>query len=411
MRNQRRSGPNPKVKAQSGGQATQILEGALLIRAGGQIDHPKFQSHMTSGLLPTWLRASLNDSTKNQIMDEAFRVSQMSAVDIAAESLRASGRQVPRDRFEMIRAAFSSGSLTNVITTSMNAILIATYLDYPDSTIGWVKENDVANYLLQERPRVTKGQSLSPMPENMTADHHSMSDVAETYKVQRYGGQFVVDEIAIINDSLGAIQDKPREMGAGAARLRSDLVWAEIMSNPTLTATGRSLFNSTDANLLTSTSLTHANLKVALARMALIRENSVNLNIMPTHIAVPPSLRDTAREFIGSDTIVVAGSTDVTKGNVNPIFDYNLALITDPRLENGVVHPETGTTHAGSSTTWYLFSAFSPGIEVGFLRGTGRMPRTVTEPLTGGQFGTRWIVTHTVGICPLDWKGLQKHTA
>ena len=166
MRNENRRKHGPVVRAATGSSTSkQSLEGALILRAGGRLDHPGYQGMQSVGLLPPWMRASINDSAKNQIMDLAHQLTKKSAVDICAEALRANGKSVPHDRDDMIRAAFSTGSLGNVMTTSVNAILMATYMDFPDSTVGgWVIEQDVSNYSLQERLRVLKGPSLRRLP-------------------------------------------------------------------------------------------------------------------------------------------------------------------------------------------------------------------------------------------------------
>lgn len=396
-----------------GKQLMRTLQGAMLIRAGGDIGHKCYGTLAGTELLKgaAWLRAGINDSNRNQIMESAAKYSKLSAIDIARESLRASGIDVPFDRDDMLRLAFSSGSLTNSMTTSANAILLAAFMEEMDSTQEWVAETDVSNYLTNERVRVLNGDSMSLHPRNTAADHSTISDVAETYKINRFSKQFMVDEIDFINDSLGALGEMPRRYGPMARRLKPDLVYALVMSNPTLAATSRAFFNSTDANLLTTTAFSKANLSVALARMRVITEGGVSLNIRPTHLIVPATLHDTAYQVTTSPT-ETSGATG-GQGTTNPIYGYGLKPVTDSRLENGVDHPVTGTNYAGSTSTWYLASADNPCVEVGYLRGTGRAPRVVTNVVNGegGIFGVNWVVSHSIGGVIRDWKGFQKHTA
>jgi hypothetical protein len=415
MRNQRPNAPSRSAKG-NGGNHLEALAGALILRCGGSLDSKAYRDPRAAGHLPQWLRAELNDSTRNKIMDQSHILAKMSFVDITRESLRASGKTASHDRDDMIRAAFSTASLGNVLTTSVNAILIATYLEIPDSTIGWTKENtDVANYLLQERPRVPVGGNLSRIPENGEADHDEMSDVVETYKVARYGKQFEIDEIAVINDSLGAIMDKPKQMAIAAARLRPDLVYNLLLSNPTLNATGRAFFNSTDGNLRTSAALSNSTLSGAIAAMKLIRENRVNIDVTPTHLIAPPSLSDVAYQLLMSQLVGIAGTAGSVAqvGTTSPFPRYGLQPISDPRLENGLIDPvDEKTVRAGSATSWYLASSYAPAIEVGFLRGQGTTPRVrswLNEEK--GKFGQGWDVSLTVGVCPLDWRGLQRNNA
>lgn len=410
MRSQLRT-PPPNIRG-SGGASMQALQGAMVLQAGGRLDHPGYQTAAAVHLIPSWLRAGINEPTRNRFMEESHRLSKLSGVDFCRESLRASGRAVPHDVDDMIQAAFSSGSLTNSMTTSMNAKLLAAYLESPDTTQGWVQEDDVPNYLQNERVRTTKGASLSQQPENAEAEHDTIEDVQETYKVKRYSRQIEVDEIAVVNDTLGAIARKPVEFGLAAARLRPDLVYGTLLANPTLNATGRELFNATDGNLITSSALTQAKMTAAIAQMSLIRENSVNIDVTPTHLIVPPSLRDPARVIIGSQINLATTTANAAIGNVNPLYDYNLDLRPEKRLENGVTHPATGTAYSGSATTWYLASQFAPAIEVGYLRGSGRAPKVRSWTYDRqGRFGMGWDVMMVIGVCVLDWKGIEKMTA
>ena len=401
----------PNVIAKNTKISGQALEGAMLLRCGGKLDHKSYQDINAVGLIPSWLRAGINDATRNQLMEQAHKMAKLSAIDIARESLRANGKDVPYDRDEMLRAAFSSGSLTNSMTTSMNALLLSTYLESADTTQGWVREGEIPNYLTAERVRVLKGDSLTEQPEDATAESSTISDTAESYKIKRFSKQFQIDEIAFINDTLGALSQKPVELGYAAARLRPDFVYATIAANPTLTATGRAMFHATEANLLTSTALSEANLGIALARMSVIRENGVNIDVEPSHLIVPPYLRETARRVIGSPMTVSTTTANVPIGTLNTLTDWGLTLVNEKRLENGVSHPSTGVAYSGSTSTWYLASAKAPALEVGYLRGQ-RAPRVRSWTYDrDGKFGMGWDVSLSIGVCPLDWKGLQKMTA
>ncbi len=414
MRSQLRTPPsNLQVRA---GASTQALEAGLILRCGGALDSKAYAHRGAVDKLPGWLRAGINDANRNRVMEEGHRFSKLSAVDLCQHALRAAGKPVPFDRDEMIRAAFSTPSFNNVITTSMNAMLMLKYVEAADTTGGWVVETDVANYLTQERSRVTATKGLSRQPEGAEADHIAPDDLKETYKVARYGSQLVVDEIAIVNDSLGAFAEEAGSMGLAAARLRPDLVYGTLLANPTLAATSLSLFSASNetANLLTSSALSASTLATARKTMALIRENGVNLGLVMTHLIVPPSLGDTAYNLVASQLQLItstSGTADRTTGELNALKRHNFALVEEPRLENGVIHPETGTSYSGSATTWFTASSQAPSLEVGYLQGTGRSPQSRTWQLTGGSYGVGWAVKHVIGICPRDWRGLQKVTA
>jgi len=414
LRASRPQGPAVHVRSHDRDCTMQALEGAMVLRAGGRLDHPAYQSpRAIQAGIPGWLRAPINDAARNRIMEASHRYSDMSAVDLCREALRIEGRDAPHGRQDMIRAAFSSSALTNVFTTNVNAILLSTYLEAPDTTIGWVREQDVADFKTQERPRLAKSAGLQKLPRGGSADHMSRADVGESYRIARYAKQFQVDEQDVIDDSLGALGDTPVEMGMAAARLRPDLVYAILLANPTLTATARSLFNSTDNNLDTSSALAAATLRAAVSGMMLFQENGVNLNVRPTHLIVPPSLRHLSFELTNSSQILIAGTAgSVTeRGSNNALLADGLIPVADARLENGVIDPSSDTTYGGSATTWFLASALAHTIEVGYLRGTGRAPRVRPFTLDRGKWGIGWDVSFDIGAKAMDWRGLYKATA
>lgn len=398
----------------------QALQGAMILRAGGRLDHPAYQSFEAGAvqadgrpLIPNWLRAGINTEIRQRAMDSAHRYAELSAVDLAAECLRLDGREVPHGRSNVIRAAVSSMSLASVFTTNINAILLPTYLDAPDTTEGWTREVDVADFRLQERPRLLKGVGLTKLPPGGEADHATRQDSGESYRIARYANQIVIDEQNFIDDALGAFADTPVEMGQAAARLRPDLVYAILLANPTLATTGRALFNATDGNTATGATFAMAALRAAITAMMAVRENAVNLNLVATHLIVPVDLFLLAGESVSSAELVIAGTagTVTERGFRNVVSDMNLKVVGDGRLTNGVVDPDSGTTYAGSTTTWYLACNAVQTIEVGYLRGTGRAPRVRSWTYDrDGKFGMGWDVTLDIGAKALDWKGFQRRS-
>jgi hypothetical protein len=417
-------GPAVIVKSHDKDCSLQALEGAMILRCGGTLDHRSYVSPRSLGVMangrpkiPSWLRAGINDPVRNRIMENAHRYAEMSAIDLCAEALRLDGKgQVSHGRAATIQAAVSGLALTNVFTTSINAILLATYTEAEDTTAGWVREQDVADYRLQERPRMNKGGRLRKRPKGATADSGTRNDSGETYKIAHYAEQIEIDEQDFINDNLGALSELPVEMGYAAARLRPDLVYAIFLDNPVLDSTARDLFNATagTVNAYTGAALASATLRAAVKNMLLVQENGVNLGFKPTHLIVPPSLMHTGRELINSSTVYKSTGTNATVefGSENPILVDNLTLVSDARLENGVTDPDTETVLSGSASDWFLACATGRTIEVGYLRGTGRSPRTRSWRHTGeGKYGMGWDVDMSIGAAPMDWKGLQKNSS
>lgn len=399
--------------------SAEALEAAVMLRAGARIDRTYRLVAATHALkMPGWIRASVNDPNRNRIMDQAHRFMTTSMVDLARECCRLDGHSVPDDRHELfaqalrpsLRAASSGSTLTRIFTTSVNAMLLASYEEAADTTAGWVSENDVQNYQTQERARIDVGGGLKKRPRGKTAEHADYTDSYETYKIADYAKMFEIDDQDFIDDNLGGLKTVPTDMGQAAARLRPDLVYAIILDNPTLTATGRQLFNTTDGNLASSgVALSMVTLKQAVQIMRLFRENSVNLNLQPTHLLVSPENELLADELVNSVQILYGADDETVRGNLNAMAKKNITPVTEARLSNGVVDPSTGDTESGSTTAFYLIAAAAHTIEVGYLAGTGRGPRVRSYVLDKGRYGMGWDVQMSLGAKALDWKGMFKN--
>ncbi len=411
LRDGRKKGPAIHAHSHDGDATLQAMQGAMLLRAGLRLDDEAFDTPQAVAIgLPRWMRAGINEDARQQIMESAHHFSDLSMLDICAESIRLDGQSLPRGRAAVLEAAFSGSALTKIFTTNVNAKVLTTYLEAGDTTAGWTTESEVGDFRSNERPRMTKGPDLKKLPRGKEADHVDRSDVAETYKIARYAKQFVVDEQDVIDDRFNALADTPREMGLAAARLRPDLVYSILLANANLDD-NVALFHADHNNLNTSSALADATLKVAIADIEKQQENSVTLNLRASHLIVPSDLKHTAAGLIRSATTLKHGNTDTTFTTENTIASIeSLELVSDGRLANGVTDPDAGTVHAGSATTWFLGSSMGHNIEVGFLRGTGRAPQIRSFVLSQGKWGIGWDVKMDIGAKSLDFHGLGKNT-
>ena len=362
--------------------------------------------------------AEAHGKSMARILEEGDRYRGMSLVDMCREACRLDGKQVNwrMGAVETFRTAVSGSALSNIFTTNINAMFLQGYTDFYDSTTGWVSESDVANFLTNERDMMGKFGALQKVNKGRPAEHLNISDWKESYKIARYGGQFVVDEIDIINDRFGAIEQmSPMDMGLTAAQLRPNLVYAVILANGNLDVDDGALFNTTaittaggHANKGSGTALSAAQIQTNIAAMGKQRINGRPLNIRPRFLIVPPDLRWTADITLLSNERIIAASSG---GTYNPLKDLGIEMRYDDRFGvAGVTDPNTGTAYAGSATNWLLSAR--PGeegaktIEVGYRRGTGRAPQIRSFVLDKGQWGLGWDIKHDIGAKALDFRAM-----
>lgn len=396
--------PNANTRRLSGDEQVRSLAASFCERMG--VDPvAATRAAVTSG------RRHMSEDQVNQIAEraanDASRYPIYHMLDLCRHALRLENRTCPTDREELVRAAVSTASLGSIFTTSVNAVLLETFIESPDTTTGWTHERDVTNFMTQERHALEKSGSLRKLNRGATAKHMDRAANQETYKIARYAEQFVIDEQDIIDDIMNALIESPQEMGMAAARLRPDLVYSILLGNPNM-RDNTALFHA-DHNNTTSNAMTKANIQTAASNMRKQQENNVNLNIEPTHLVCATELDFDAREITRASQILLAGDTDRTVPNMNALVDLNIDVRSDGRLSNGVTDPDSGTAHAGSATTWFLAGARTRRtIEVGYLAGTGRRPQVRQFVLDRGQWGIGFDVKMDIGAKALSWQALSR---
>lgn len=400
-------------------QSVQALQAGMLLRMGVDLQQPVFATNEAGAMLRRehsrggWLhQANQQIARGSQLapefersMDEAHRYRDYTLLDFCRTSLQLTGATIPADRTDMIHRALSTATLQNVFSTSVNMQLLAAYLGYADTTRDWTFDVDVNDFKTQDRGRLEKAGGLAKLTRGATeANHITMSDSKESYVIERYAGQFVVDERDIIDDSFGGISTHtPAELGELAAEKRPDLVYEILLGNPAMRDTV-ALFHANHGNLAGSSALDALTLEGMRAAMTLQTENGRSIQTSMRFLIVPEALRFAAQRLVQSVELLDTNASKIS-GTANP-HQGLFAIVSDPRLSNGV------GGHAGSTTSWYGAAQRSRhGIEVGYLRGSGRAPRIETFMLTGGAWGMGWKCNIDIGAKAIDWRGLAKRTA
>jgi hypothetical protein len=415
-----RGGRSPSVGASAGGATA----------PGGIVaNHERDCTQRTLGLamamranvdLERWAkRQRIPQAEWQNLAQRADRYNDMSMVDVCREALRLDGREIPATRDETIRAAVSGAALTQIFTTSVNAMLLQAYEEEPDTTM-WVEETDVADFKTNLAIKYAGNAGMKKLGRGGKADHATAEDSAESYKVARYAKQFVVDEQDIIDDSFNALSDMPREFGQASRRLRPDLVYAMMLANPTMadggavmnttaltTAGGHANFANDASNANVGGPLAAASLQNAIVQMAKqfrgSGRNKVVLNIKPQYLIVPPELKFTAEILLTSAERIIStsdgGTFNPLKGTLTPVVEARLGTV-------GVTDPDSGTAYTGTAVNYWLASRPGLHARVAYRRGTNRSPMIRSFNLDKGQWGIGWDVNLDIGCKFVDFRGI-----
>ena len=380
------AGHSPAVIVRDGGDlGGRALEAACLLRAGGLED-----------------AAVKAYGEKN--VEAAERIRDLSLVDLCREAIRLDGKAVPVGREEMIRTAFSTASLPQILGNVANKAMLAGYTALPGTWERWCQIGSVQDFKENTRVRLTDVGELQPVANGGEVAHGSAVEEYEKFAIATYAKQFAITRTNIINDDLSTFTAVPRKMGIKAAMKVHQLVYAHFL-NPGNMSDNVALFHSDHGNKNTTNALSEANMADAIKAFRLQADaDGQPISVEPKYLLVPPSLERTARKILESDLMIATGDTDAKFPNAN-IYKGALDLIVEPRLENASY---TGN----SATTWYVIA--DPNtidtVEVAFLNGK-RTPTVERFGSTPDTMGVIYRVYIDAGAKALDFRGMQQNEA
>ncbi|WP_145030480.1 phage major capsid protein [Caulifigura coniformis] len=391
-RESRPAAPAAHGKSKDDGISLQAMEGAIILTAGGQIDQVLRSRGDVQA--PTWMTRPVNDENRQRVMEASHRFSDMTMMDVARECARMDGTLKAFGRKDILEAAFSGSTLTKIFTSSINARVLARFEQIGDSTMGWCGEAEHADFKVNDVIGLKRGaQGMKKLPRGGTAGDATFEDKGEGYRVHRYAEKYEIDEQDMIDDRMDLFKSIPDDISEQAARLRPDLVYAILLSNPAM-ADGTAIFHTNRGNVGTSKALDETNLKAAFGTFRTRTENGVTLDLQPTHLVTAADLEFTADGLINSVETRGSSGAGPTK---NTLAKKVREVLSDGRIDNGVTDPNSGATVAGNATAWFIFCDRQPVVEVAYLRGTGRAPRIRRYTLDKGKYGIGWDCSMDVG--------------
>jgi hypothetical protein len=352
------------------------------------------------------VRAGITNAVLHRMAPTAFPLDDkgrnyraMSAMDIARAYLQARGVRVTDMTKNQIAAeALGLTNRSGMHTTSDFADLLAdvankrlrkAYDEQPQTWRPLITAGTLPDYKTVKRLQFGDAPSLVEIKEHGEYTFGTIGEGKEEYRLVKYGRKFAITREALINDDLDAFSRLPMMFGRKARILESDLVWAQITSNPTMGDTN-ALFSAAHSNLQTDGDVISV-ASLGRARAALRMQTSLDgayLNLSGRFLLVPTALETKADQFV---SVIQAQAP----GSVNP-FQGKLQVIAEPRLD------------ANSATAWYL--AASPDqvdmIEIAYLEGE-------EGPQVESRIG--WDVDGVEVKCRLDfgtkvvdWRGFHK---
>lgn len=337
---------------------------------------------------------------------EAFRG--MSLVRMGEEFLLRHGIK-PRslDARSIAEAALAMRSAPSTHSTDFphlmgnvaSAVLLAAYDLYPSTWEMWCAITSVNDFKSIKGVRLSEAPNLDLIGENGEYKYGSFDESAETYHIGTYGKLFALTREMLINDDMRAFARVPQAFGAAARRKVSDVVYAKLVANPTM-SDGVALFHANHKNLAASgTALGVDPMKAAKKAMRLQKDMTGNvINVEPAFLLIPAELEFTAGILLNSAVLpqLATGATYASVNIPNPFLN-SLAPVVEPRLD------------AASATAWYLAGrpAVIDTMEVAFLNGV--QTPYLEEKEGFERDGVSYKVRFDFGVGLMDHRGLYKN--
>lgn len=282
-------------------------------------------------------------------------------MDWAEACIRADGLPVPRGAHAMLRAAFSTLSMTTALTESGNRIAREALAAAPPTITLLGNPMDLANFKEVKILTPVLRRGFQQMAPGGQLQHASIEEELQTaVKADTYGEMFTVTLQDVMNDDLGTIPQLVAALTRNGARKLNDVGFSLVLANPS------DWFGTDNANLISgaTTVLSAEGLRQGIESFRKqVDLDGRPLDVSPAFLVVPPELEETATALLSSVELAryVASGTD-RQPTGNP-YQGKLVLIVEPRLSN-----DTFTGY--SATAWFLFGPPALGaVNIGYVGG------------------------------------------
>jgi len=360
---------------------------------------------MAEGLSDEPLQRAFDEPTLD-IADRRCR--SMTMMDIARASLTLARRDVPHDRDEMLRAAFTTNDLDLIFTTSANLFVMDGFQSAPQTWREWCRVVSASDFKTHTGIRFAHSGRLQQV-EGASGEikHGRLIEEGEYYSVGTYAELLAITRQHFIDDSRGLLQDTARLMGDEAMQTLSDLAYTALLANATL-RDSVAMIHATHNNLNTDTDLTDENLSAA---KRLFRQQTGpdkrRLNRPAQVMLIPDELERVADKLLTSEYMIGYGGGNNTTAGERNVHYQTLRKVVESRLSDTTFHA------SASSTSWYLaLSSMLGAYAMAFLN--GKQTPTVTRFAPPADYvagGVIYQIYIDAGCSGMEYRAIQRNDA
>lgn len=354
--------------------------------------------------------ALIKDKVYNeQVVNQADAMRDISLIDICRHSIQMDGGDVPISRQDVIRAAFSTTSLPQMLGNIAHKSMMRGYMLASDTWRIWCSIGTVTDFKLHTGVRVTQSGAFKEVGNSGEVKHLGLVEEHETNRAKTYAALFGITRHDIIDDNLGAFTQTPLRMGQIAGNDLADLIYYLLMSNPAMVSDSVAMFHADHKNLITSNALGTDGMSASIAAFRVQTDIAgKTISMDPRVVLIPPALETVAKGLWLSDLLRTTGfATSDAVSTLNNVHKSVLDPVVEARLSNA-------TFPNYSTSTWYpmaLPSAGAGNVEVVFLNGVQTPVIERFNPGPNYVGGVIFQMYFDAGAAPKDFRGVQKNTA
>lgn len=368
--------------------------------AMGETDGEKKRNEVTEGLMLRGfgdLGERKNNYAGKTLLEIGAECLERQGVNTRNMSRAELARKIIMNARTAVATDMTTASFSNITENAVNKAMMKGFNAQAHVWNSICSIGSVPDFKAASRVGLSENADLPLKLEGAEYRESKFSDRKESGTVATYADKTTLTEEALINDDIGVLMTIPFRKGAAAMRVPETLLFAKINTPPTLNATSKAWFDTTNAtnnDMNQADGLNATNLADAIAQMKQVQapihsSESITdyLDIMPRVLLVHPDYEMTARILTGSAALP---QSSMSSGVLNPLSEANLITKASARLT--------------SSTSFYLFSdpQLYPVAEMLFLNGRVA-PESFLDESTNID-GMTFRIRMRCGIIILEWR-------
>lgn len=283
-----------------------------------------------------------------------------------------------------IKANFSNISLPGILSNAINKRIKAGW-DYAEDSWRKIAEvTSVSDYKSFSTYALNAKGEYEEVPNGGTIPSGELSETSYTNQLKRYGLRFSVDEMDVINDDMGAINQRAFQFGRKASLKLNKVFWTLFQNDATF-------FSAENSNLVASAGALSADSLAKLVK-AFRKQTDANGDILgyePRILLVPAALEVEAQKLYNDAEI---------RDNTS-----NKQYLTGNPWRNKFV--PVASAYLESDDDYYLLAdpTIASTIQVAFLNGQ-QAPVVESNPTSFDTFGISYRGKFSFGVAFADPK-------